>query len=80
MLSMIMEWEHQRTSQQLPHSVNVVQVYLLYVKSAGLVVTAVTLLSLTLMQATAAGFNYWLSHWATQQVLTREALPEILTQ
>ncbi|CAB1098653.1 ABC [Ectocarpus sp. CCAP 1310/34] len=43
------------------------RVYLLYVRSAGLGVAAVTLLSLALMQATAAGFSYWLSHWATQQ-------------
>jgi len=42
-------------------------VYLLYVRSAGIVVTVITLLSLCLMQASAAGFSYWLSFWASQQ-------------
>ena len=37
-------------------------------RSAGIAVTVVTLLSLALMQASAAGFSYWLSYWATQQV------------
>lgn len=43
------------------------QVCLLYVRSAGLLVTLGTLVSLGLMQASAAGFTYWLSHWTTHQ-------------
>lgn len=43
------------------------QIFLLYARSAGLLVTLGTLVSLGLMQASAAGFSYWLAHWVTHQ-------------
>lgn len=58
---------HRLIPSLLLASVSVHKVYLLYVRSAGVVVTVITLLSLCLMQASAAGFSYWLSFWASKQ-------------
>ncbi|CAM9550876.1 unnamed protein product, partial [Sphacelaria rigidula] len=52
------------------------KVCVLYVKAAGVLVTLTTLASLGAMQASAAGFSYWLSRWATHQAsstFTKEA-------